>query len=231
MISSALWLEIGSRNGDHVQVRVDIEQSIAGRVHLGPAHILGAVEQLALQVGDIDRVEIDDADGAHAGCGQVHGRRAAEAARADQQHLAVEQLELAHFADLVEQRVAAVANALFVVEHGGNLEIEAGVLPAVEAADQRDGFVVAHLQQIARGQHRAHAAGAVDHQRLVPIRLHLLDLEFQEATRHKDRAGQMTLDKLVPLAHVDDGQIFAGVQPLLQLLHRDLIDLVLCHAK
>ena len=54
----------------------------------------GAVQDLALQVAEVDGVEVDDADGADAGRGQVHRHRRAEPAGADAQHLGGLQLLL-----------------------------------------------------------------------------------------------------------------------------------------
>ena len=67
----------------HLHVRVDVVQPIPGGLDLGPAHVLVAVQKLALQVGDVDHVEVDDAQRAHPGRGQVHGRRTAQPARTD----------------------------------------------------------------------------------------------------------------------------------------------------
>ncbi len=65
---------------------VDGVQAIAGGVQLGPADVGGAVQHLALQVAEIDDVEIDQADAADAGGGQVQPQRRAEPAGADEQH-------------------------------------------------------------------------------------------------------------------------------------------------
>ena len=59
---------------------------VARGVELRPADVGGAVDDLPLEVGDIDHVEVDDADAADAGRGQVEAERRAEAAGADQQH-------------------------------------------------------------------------------------------------------------------------------------------------
>ena len=67
------------------------------------------MQDLALQVAQVDDVVVDDADRADAGRREVEGRRRAEPAGADQQHLGVEQLRLPLLADLGQQEVAAVA--------------------------------------------------------------------------------------------------------------------------
>ena len=56
-----------------------------GGLGLGPADVRGAVEDLALEVGEIHRVEIHDAELADAGGGEIHGDGRAEPARADAQ--------------------------------------------------------------------------------------------------------------------------------------------------
>ena len=59
--------------------------AIARGVDLLAADVLGAVQDLALQVGDVDDVEIHEADVADAGGGEVERERRAEPAGADQQ--------------------------------------------------------------------------------------------------------------------------------------------------
>ena len=78
----------------------------------GHADAVGGVDDLALQVGDVDHVVVDDAERADARRGEVERGRRAEPAGAEQQHLGVEQLLLALGADLGQQQVAAVALAL-----------------------------------------------------------------------------------------------------------------------
>ena len=78
----------------------------------GIADAVGGVDHLALEVGEVDDVVVDDAERADAGGGEVERGRRAEAAGAEQQHLRVEQLQLALEADLGEQQVARVALAL-----------------------------------------------------------------------------------------------------------------------
>ena len=62
---------------------VDLENPRLGRFDLGFADPAGAVDHLALQVGVIDHVEVDDADAANAGCGQVQQQRRTQAAGAN----------------------------------------------------------------------------------------------------------------------------------------------------
>ena len=56
---------------------------------LRPADVGLPVDDLALQVGLVDGVELDDAERADTGRGEVHQHRRAEAAGADGEHLGV----------------------------------------------------------------------------------------------------------------------------------------------
>ena len=56
-------------------------------VDLGPADVGGDVDDLALEVRDVDDVEVDEPDGPDPGGGQVERERRAEAAGADAEHL------------------------------------------------------------------------------------------------------------------------------------------------
>src|SRR5262249_49141462 len=74
---------------------------------------------LALQVGDVDAVVVDDADRADPGRREVHQQRRAEPAGADDQHARRQQLFLPLLADLVEDQVPRVAaELLFAQFHG-----------------------------------------------------------------------------------------------------------------
>ena len=77
------------------------------------------VDDLALQVGEVDDVEVDDAERADTGGGQVQRQRRAEAAGADAQHARGLQLLLALHADLGHDQVARVAQDLVVGEGNG----------------------------------------------------------------------------------------------------------------
>ena len=98
--------------GDDVHVGVEGGQRLLGRVDLALADPVHVVEDLALQVGGVDDVHVDDAERADPGGGQVEGGGGAEPAGAEQQHLGVEQLLLAGLADLGQEQVALVPVAL-----------------------------------------------------------------------------------------------------------------------
>src|SRR5690606_29716901 len=66
-----------------VDQRVDLLDGVPRALGLGPADVGDAVDDLALQVRLVDGVELDDAQGAHAGRGEVHQDGRTQAAGAD----------------------------------------------------------------------------------------------------------------------------------------------------
>ena len=73
------------------------------------------MHHLALQVGEVDAVAVGDGDAPEAARREVKEGRGAQAARADHQRMGSEETLLRLLAELVEQQVAAVAEALWVV--------------------------------------------------------------------------------------------------------------------
>ena len=61
--------------GHHVHVGVQQREGLFGRIDLAVADALDVVQDLALQVGGVHGVHVDDADGAHPGRSQVERRR------------------------------------------------------------------------------------------------------------------------------------------------------------
>ena len=59
----------------HRDERVGLTQGITGALRLGPADIGGAVDDLALQIGLVDHIEVDDAQRSDTGGGQIEQRR------------------------------------------------------------------------------------------------------------------------------------------------------------
>ena len=112
MMSMMLLASRRSVVGDDVDVGVEQRERLLRGVDLAVADAVEVVQDLALQVRRVDLVHVDDADRADAGGGEVQRGRRAEAAGAEQQHLAGEQLGLALGADLGQQQVAPVAVAL-----------------------------------------------------------------------------------------------------------------------
>jgi hypothetical protein len=93
---------------DDGDVGIDGIQRRARRVDLYGADRLGAIEDLALQVGEVDLVGVDEREAPDAGRREIERRRAAEAAGADDQRVRRAQLLLPLDADLGEQDMAAV---------------------------------------------------------------------------------------------------------------------------
>ena len=102
----------------HLDKRVDLADRVTRALRLGPADIGLAVDDLALQVGLVDHVELDDADGAHPCGGQVQQRRRAQPACADDQHLGVLQPFLPVHPQVRDDEVTAVARDLFTRQFG-----------------------------------------------------------------------------------------------------------------
>jgi hypothetical protein len=102
------------RKGLHVRIQRG-QGSLRGR-HFGRTDGIGAIEDLALQVGEVDLVGIGDRQFADAARRKVERGRAPQAAGADDQRVRRAQPLLALDPDLIEEDVAAVAEELLVVQ-------------------------------------------------------------------------------------------------------------------
>ena len=78
---------------------------------LRSADVGGAVDDLPLEVAEVDGVEVDEAERADAGRGEIERRRRSEPAGADAQHARRLQPPLPFLADFGQQQVTAVALA------------------------------------------------------------------------------------------------------------------------
>ena len=87
---------------------IDVGQRAPGALDLGRADVGGAMDDLALQVGEIDRVVVDHAQGADAGGREILQQGRAKPAGAQHQHLRGDQPRLAHAADLGQHDMARV---------------------------------------------------------------------------------------------------------------------------
>ena len=74
------------------------------------------MDDLPLQIRKVNDIEIHEADGADTGCCQIHRRGCAEAARADDEHLAIEQLLLSLATNLLQDDVSRVTLELRIRE-------------------------------------------------------------------------------------------------------------------
>ncbi len=182
------------------------------------------MDDLALQVRLVHDVRVDDPDATDTGGSEIERRGRAEAARADEQDLRVEQLQLPLLADLRDQQVTAVARALRSVQAGLELHGEAVALPVGESAGERDDVLVAEVGERLRREGRAVARRAVDDQRAARVGCQPLDPGLQMAARDVDGPGDVALVPLVLLPDVDDDGL-AGVDPVPGLGRVELRDL------
>src|SRR5262249_18947040 len=147
---------------DHLDVGVEPFDEDPRRGGLRHPDPFGVVNNLALQVGGVDYVIVDEADRADPGGGEVERGRSAEAASSEQQHLRVQQLHLAVDADLGQEGVARVALALLGRHAVGGDDRQALLLPLHDAAAHRGDVFVAEPLHLRSGGGRAVAAAAVD---------------------------------------------------------------------
>ena len=101
---------------DDFAVRIDAANGFLRGLGLRAAHVGVRVQNLALQVGKIHRVEIHDADFADAGGGQIHGDGRAKTARADAQHARGFDFLLPGQTDFRQNQVPGVTPDFFVVQ-------------------------------------------------------------------------------------------------------------------
>ena len=89
-----------------------------GALHLGPADVLGGMDDLALQVGQRHRIVVDHAERADAGRREIEQHRRAQPAGPDHQHPRALERRLAGAADLAQHEMAGIALDLVGIEHG-----------------------------------------------------------------------------------------------------------------
>src|SRR5690606_29181230 len=93
---------------DDAHVRVDVRDGLARGVDLAPPDVGPAVDHLALEVGRVDDVVVDDPDRADARRREVQQGGAAEAARADDEHPGRGEAALALGPDAGQRQVTGV---------------------------------------------------------------------------------------------------------------------------
>ena len=79
---------------------------------------VGVVNDLALQVGQVDGVEVRQMQLTDARRGQVQRNRRTETAEADDQHAAFFQSQLAVDVDVLQQNLPTVAQQFLIIQHG-----------------------------------------------------------------------------------------------------------------
>ena len=102
--------------------RVDLGDRLLGRDRLALADVGLAMDHLTLQVRLVDDIEVEDAEGADPGGGEVEQRRGPESARPDHQHLGVLQPLLPGHPDVGNDQVARVPLHLLLGQRVGRLD-------------------------------------------------------------------------------------------------------------
>src|ERR1700742_2481543 len=88
---------------------IEIAEARGGAVELRPSDVVRAVEDLPVQIRGLDFVEVDEADPADAGGGEIERRGAAEPTGADDEHGAAPKLLLPFLSELREDLLTRVA--------------------------------------------------------------------------------------------------------------------------
>ena len=95
------------RHGAHL--RIEAFKRLGRTRDLRLANTIASVNDLALEIGEIDGVVIDDAERAYSRRREIEKHRCPKSAGADDQHPGFQQLLLTFLPDLVENDVARVA--------------------------------------------------------------------------------------------------------------------------
>src|SRR5262245_45680531 len=98
-------------------MRIEAFDRRGGAPGLGPAHALGIVDDLAVEIVETDAVAVDDPDFADTGSGEIKHERRAEPAGADDENAGGFQLLLALAADLLQHQLPLVALDLLLCQH------------------------------------------------------------------------------------------------------------------
>ena len=195
-----------------------------GRLRLRHPDPLGVVDHLALEVGLVDHVVVDDPQGPNSGRREIEGGRRAQPSGADQEHLRVQQLELALDPDLGQHGVSRVAHPLLGLEALGGDHRQSLLGPCLDSARDRGHVLVAELVlQEVGGARRAVARRAVDDHPRGPVRHQLGDPLADGGRRHQVGSLEVGLVPLVRLAGVDEDHV-AALDLLLGAQWIDLID-------
>src|SRR6266849_5343844 len=97
-----------------LNVRIEVREARARGFALGLANVAGAEGDLALEVGEVDHVKVNQAKFSDARRGKIQTKRRAKPARADEEYLSVLQLELPLHANFRHDEVAAVTKDFLV---------------------------------------------------------------------------------------------------------------------
>ena len=91
---------------------VNPEEAVGGGFEFGASLVLGAEEDLALQVREFDAVRVDEAEGADAGGGEVEGDGGAETACSDAEDSSCFEFFLSLLAKLRNCQVPSIAESI-----------------------------------------------------------------------------------------------------------------------
>ena len=91
---------------------IERPQARGRRLGLALADVVGGEQDLALQIGELHHIVVDDAHPADTGRDDVVEHRRAKSAGADDEHRAVAQPVLAALADVLEHELTVVPQAL-----------------------------------------------------------------------------------------------------------------------
>ena len=100
------------------RIRVDPADGIGRALDLGAADIGMTMDHLPLEVGERDRVVIDDAECADPGCCEIEQQRCAEPTRADHEHARRAQALLARPTDVAKHDMAGKTGEFVGRKHG-----------------------------------------------------------------------------------------------------------------
>jgi hypothetical protein len=98
----------------HLDVRIELRYALLGRLALGHAHGRHGMNNLALQIGRVDSIAIDDTNTANTGGCQVQERGRAQTTSSNHQYRRVAQRFLASYTDRVQDQVSRVASNFLV---------------------------------------------------------------------------------------------------------------------
>ncbi len=104
--------------GNQLNLGIDRAQALERRIDLAHADTVGVMNDLPLQIGQVDRVEIRQMQLPDTGGGQIQRHRRTETAKADNQHATVLELQLPVDVDVLQQNLPAVAQQFLIIQHG-----------------------------------------------------------------------------------------------------------------
>ena len=106
---------------NHIYVRVHRQDTLARRLNLALANVIGRMDYLPLKIAQINHITVNNAKRAHASRRQIHKHRRAQSARAYNEHLAIANLLLTFCTDAFQYDVARISLLLLVGKLKHNL--------------------------------------------------------------------------------------------------------------